>query len=131
VKKELDEALVRDFPNLYRARDGSLGRHSISFGFETTPDAWEPLVRRLAEKLETLILQLSEEERPKYYCLQCKSKLAGLRHYMSAQTPEMTAAIAQAEEESVRTCENCGKPGEVREHNHWLRVECDRCLILK
>jgi hypothetical protein len=128
VKKKLDEALVRDFPNLYRARHNP--KKSMIYGFDVS-DHWEPLLRRLSEKLEALILQMPEKERENYYCVQLKSKFASLRCYMSAQTDEMTNAIRAAEEEAYHTCENCGKPGTVSNNNHWLRVECDRCMLLK
>lgn len=129
MKKELDEALVRDFPNLYSQRHNR--KHSIYFGFDVG-DGWEPLIRRLASQLEKLILQLPEEERSKYFCVQCKQKLAGLRHYMSAKTAEMAEAIEEAENESYKTCERCGKFGTQKETDGgWIYIECDRCALLK
>lgn len=52
MKRELDAALVRDFPLTF-ARD-SRGREPWSmFGFECS-DGWEPSIRKTAEKLEPL-----------------------------------------------------------------------------
>ena len=35
--------------------------------------------------------------------------------------------IRKAEQESARTCEQCGSPGEMRIHNGWRSLKCDQC----
>lgn len=56
---------------------------------------------------------------------QVKEKFAGLRVYMTEYTPEINAAIDEAEEESLKTCETCGEPGIVRSGG-WALTLCDK-----
>lgn len=57
---------------------------------------------------------------------QVKEKFGTLRFYMTCETKEMSEAIRVAEEESARTCERCGMPGEQR-GGGWVLTLCDRC----
>jgi hypothetical protein len=114
VNEDLDRALCRDFPNLYQAEPG----------FDVG-DGWEPLIRRLSERLSALIAALPEDERGPFYVVQAKQKFGSLRYYMACETDEMTAAIRDAERESVRTCETCGEPGTRRTKGGWMTVACD------
>jgi hypothetical protein len=121
---ELDEALVRDFPNLYRDRNASMQVTCMCWGFPG--DGWEPLIRELSEKLETMILALPEDGRHHVRASQVKEKFGTLRFYMSAETDEMSAAIREAERKSAVTCEICGQPGKSREGG-WILTLCDKC----
>ncbi|MGO9832841.1 MAG: hypothetical protein ACLP1X_01360, partial [Polyangiaceae bacterium] len=49
---DLDVALVRDFPHLYRDRCGDTRETRMCDGFPG--DGWEPIIRRLSEKLEPI-----------------------------------------------------------------------------
>ena|ERR1041385_1086190 len=128
MKPELEEALFRDFPNLYK-----------NLAYFECDDGWEPLIRRLSEKLETMIkaldypyegkVQLLATDPPDWifpYAQQVKEKFGGLRFYMSSGTDEMYEAINQAESESYLTCEACGAPGESRSGG-WIKTLCDEC----
>lgn len=125
MKQELDDALCRDFPNLYRDRYYAMpGETLMCFGFECG-DGWEPLIRRLSAKLEAMILATPKYERLVYRAFQVKEKFGTLRFYMAlGQTDEMTAVIREAEEESARTCERCGAPGSRRGRN-YIATLCD------
>lgn len=120
---ELDEALVRDFPLLYRDRHASMATTCMCWGFPG--DGWEPIIRRLSEKLEPLLAAMSEDERPT--AMQVKEKFGTLRFYMTGgETEEMNALIQAAEDESASTCETCGAPGTQRGKS-WLFTACDLC----
>jgi len=71
MKPELDEALVRDFPGLYARRGTDMRETAMCWGFECG-DGWEPLIRRLSEKLEPIGAVAS----------QVKEKYGGLRFYI-------------------------------------------------
>jgi hypothetical protein len=122
MRDDLDEALVRDFPLLYRMRHGDPRETCMCWGFPG--DGWEPLIRRLSEKLEAIIAAMPEDERP--WADQVKEKFGGLRFYMSAYTDAMHEAIAEAEEEAWKTCEVCGAPGKPR-GGGWIETLCDEC----
>jgi hypothetical protein len=61
MKTELDEALCRDFPNVYRSRHDSMRTTCMCWGF-SCGDGWEPLLRRLSEKLEKIIIDTVPDE---------------------------------------------------------------------
>jgi hypothetical protein len=58
--------------------------------------------------------------------VQIKEKFGGLRVYLNGETPEMTAAIIEAERKSFETCEQCGAPGKLR-RGGWISTLCDIC----
>lgn len=121
MRKELDEALVRDFPNLYKERHGSPRETCMCWGFPG--DGWEPLIRRLSERLEPLGVVAD----------QVKEKFGTLRFYIESTTEEQRSAydfIHQAEAESAVTCEDCGASGSLRGREAgraWVRTLCDGC----
>jgi len=126
MKKELDEALVRDFPLTF-ARDAH-GREPWSmFGFECG-DGWEPSIRKAAEKLEVLF-QVAIKKDPEgyeagyYRTSQLKEKYGSGRWYLSGGTDEMHDIVEAWEEETYTICETCGKPGEIRGKG-WLYCAC-------
>lgn len=125
MRQELDEGLVRDFPNLFTDRNAPMNATCMCWGFECG-DGWEPIVRDLSAGLEALILELPESERGDYRAMQVKEKFGGLRFYMTMSTDEMQALIDDAERKSYETCEACGQPGCVR-RGSWIVVRCDGC----
>ncbi len=126
MKKELDEALVKDFPLTF-SRDAH-GREPWSmFGFECG-DGWEPSIRKAAEKLEVLF-QAAVKKDPEgyeagyYRTSQLKEKFGSGRWYLSGGTDEMHDIVEAWEEETYTICEKCGKPGEIRGKG-WLYNAC-------
>lgn len=126
MKKELDEALVKDFPNLYADRHGNPKNTCMIWGFPG--DGWESIIRKLSEKIEAFILSLPEENRREWKAEQVKEKFGGLRFYMSLHSPEVESWIEDAEKKSLITCETCGAPGSLRK-NGWWKIRCDDCEI--
>jgi len=130
MKKELDDALCRDFPNLYRRRNLSMRETAFAFGFQCG-DGWEPIIRRLSEKLEKLIASLPEDKRESFAVDQVKEKFGGLRFSLvSVPTDEMGTLIQETENESYKTCEGCGKPGSMR-GGSYIQTMCDMCHAMK
>jgi len=121
MRQELDEALVRDFPNLYADRHNK--KAPFCWGFECG-DGWEPLIRKLSEEVEAIIVTMPEKERKKFRVKQVKEKFGTLRFYMGIAHDGIRAAIDRAEQESAVTCETCGKPGKIRSGG-WISVLCD------
>lgn len=124
MKREYDDALCEEFPLLYADRTRSWREVPIGFGIECK-DGWYPLLRALSAQLEAFIMKLPEGQRPLYRAAQVKEKLGTLHFCMSRQTPEMSAAISEAEELSARTCEYCGAPGTLRRAADWRITLCD------
>lgn len=59
---------------------------------------------------------------------QVKEKYGGLRFYTTGTTPEVEQAIDEAEEECSKTCEDCGKVGELCINGGWYRTLCEECV---
>jgi hypothetical protein len=117
MKQELDDALCRDFPNLYKERTLSMQETCMYWGFPG--DGWEPLIRRLSEKLEPLGVVAT----------QVKEKFGTLRFYFSAPAgayEEAAQYVQEAEAASAATCENCGAFGELGGQG-WLTTQCESC----
>ena len=55
---------------------------------------------------------------------QIKEKFGGLRFYIGGGTDEVWDRIHEAEEASLRVCEDCGAPGSTTNHG-WIRTLCD------
>jgi len=129
MRKDLDEALCRDFPNTFRDRHASMQETCMCWGFPG--DGWEPLIRRAAQKIEAAILKLPEETRAKVCASQVKQKFGTLRWYMTYENDEIRAAIEEAIRESAHTCESCGAPGTLDKNEGWYTTECAECRSRK
>lgn len=83
---------------------------------------WHPILR----DLEAVLNQID----PDFELLQVKEKFGGLRYYASTElsgdeSDQFHTEIRMAEERSVRTCEECGKPGESYSSRHgYLKTLC-------
>ena len=55
---------------------------------------------------------------------QIKEKFGGLRFYAENLSKHAQGAVRMAEAMAERTCEYCGKPGELR-HGGWVKTLCD------
>jgi hypothetical protein len=121
VRPDLDEALVRAFPALYRERHGDRDETCMADGFPG--DGWEPLIRRMSEKLEPFCVGTDLR------ASQVKEKGGELRVSLESSGPildAVRAAVDKAVEESRRTCEGCGATGQPRKLR-WVRTLCDPC----
>lgn len=99
----------------------------MGFGFECG-DGWFDLIWKLAEDLERIYKEarlVIIPENP-FRVVQVKEKFGTLRFYINFGSDAMHDRIEQAEEESGRTCEVCGKPGELR-GGFWVRTLCGDC----
>lgn len=73
---------------------------------------WDGILERLSTKLEPLISKQPADQQWRYRAAEVKQKLGALRFTQEEDTtPEMAAAIREAEAESALTCEVCGEPG--------------------
>lgn len=98
----------------------------LKYGGMTCGDGWFDIVHRLSLMLEFEIASLPEADAHEFRAERVKEKDGTLRFYMSKATDVMTEMIREAEAESARTCEHCGKPGVLR-GSGWVRTLCDEC----
>lgn len=129
MRKELEEALIKDFPDLFRYYLPGEDRPALHFGFECG-DGWEPIIREAAAKLEAEIAKIGEPAREHLMsdgglaANQIKEKFGTLRFYLDGATEAMHKIAEEAEHKSETTCESCGKPGRLR-GRRWFYTACD------
>ncbi len=105
------------FPGIFRDKDADMRNTAMCWGFECG-DGWFEIIWSLCTELE----KLGED----IVASQVKEKLGGLRFYIQGGSDAAYALISKATKESVKTCEQCGKPG--RSHGtEWIWTECETC----
>lgn len=79
--------------------------------------------------LENLHQQLTQHA-PNYTVAQIKEKFGTLRVYLETGSngDDTARAIRDAEWESSRTCEYCGKPGKQLRTTGWIKTTCGECV---
>jgi hypothetical protein len=135
MKKELDDALVRDFPSVFSDRHADRRSTAMCWGFECG-DGWEKIIRELAEKLTWLGVAKA---------VQVKEKFGTLCFYIhSSDEPNDFSkaegkirgelshnAISSAACQSAHTCEECGEFGRLLYSNGspygWMKTLCKKC----
>jgi hypothetical protein len=120
VNPENTQALIDIYPALFS--DLSQRSCMYLFGFECG-DGWFELLRCLIQDIKGIC----ESNNLDIKINQIKEKYGTLRFYLSSETEELGRLIAQAEKESAHICEECGKPGSMREKCRWYSVKCDEC----
>lgn len=127
---EWDDEFYRRFPLLFA--DILTGTKNVSplteSGIECRP-GWRKVVESLCASLEAEIAGLPEDLRKHHRAIQIKQKFGVLRVYMSNMAPRMIGMIHTAEEESAKTCEECGRPGSIDKKKSWRRALCKACEV--
>lgn len=118
-----------DHIQAFLERHGLTGENRPYCGASFGP-GWVPLLDRLVTDLKALGWDGE--------CAQIKEKFGGLRFYIGGATEEtfkpIHDRIAEAEGESLRTCEDCGAEGKCRTKKpdgtyRWYRTLCDACDV--
>ena len=121
MNKENTEKLLNDFPEMFF--EDCRGPNRVPTMFNNIiycGDGWFDIIYNLCYEIYPM--------RPKV--MQIKEKFGGLRFYCSFPKDYSEKGyefIREAEEESFKTCEACGKPGELRIRNGWRMLKCDQC----
>ena len=84
---------------------------------------WSGIVHRLVADL----LELGWDGK----VFQVKEKFGGLRFYIADSDNLLADRIYAAEDESFRTCQECGEPGTVRGTRNWILTLCGPCDVAK
>jgi ribosomal protein L37AE/L43A len=123
MKKELQDTLLTDFPELYRQFYLPKDQTCMCWGFDTG-DGWYEIIYKLSQKLM--------EIDPYVEATQVKEKFGGLRFYVSdvriETSDEVYGLINEAESESFETCEKCGSKENVKlREGVWIFTLCNAC----
>jgi hypothetical protein len=129
MNAENTKALVESFPLLYCGADRPRPADSAPRFFFECRDGWFNLISQLSEKLERSARRCGaapdSADWPR--ALQVKEKYGTLRFYVMPSTDEFSRLIDEAEKQSARTCELCGRPAKLREKGRWYKTFCDPC----
>jgi formylmethanofuran dehydrogenase subunit E len=89
---------------------------------------WNEIIIRCNRKLEMLD--------PDYKILQIKEKFGTLRYYYRSDIKTLSIKeamdryVRQAEIESAKTCETCGKEGTITNRKMgWMKTRCSSCAV--
>jgi len=113
------------YPVLYQGRKFPITQSLIPFGIETG-DGWFKII----DQLSADITLLDEKNGTTTIAVQVKEKFGALRFYVESGSDAVYDLIDAAEEESLKTCEMCGEPGELRGVG-WVSTMCDKCWAEK
>ena len=106
-------------PNLEEIRED--GRLGIGPG-------WWPILDRVLEEIAETEPK-ADEINPS--SVEIKEKYGGLRIYIAHRFQDsghITKLLQEAEEVSLCTCEECGRPGAERDVNGWITTLCSECF---
>lgn len=119
MNEELQKKLIEKYPTIFKEWGGDPRQTCMAWGI-AVGDGWYNIIDKLCAKLEPQGVVAG----------QVKEKFGGLRFYINpvdnGDWNMIHKAINEAEAESFRTCETCGKPGE-RRGGSWVRTLCDEC----
>ena len=123
MKDELENKLVKEFPNLYKQTSLSPQETCMCWGF-CCGDGWEKIIYNLSKKITELD--------PNVEAVQVKEKFGGLRFYIGSaikdKADKVYEAISEAESESFKTCEYCGtKENVTTKGPGWIKTLCNDC----
>lgn len=90
----------------------------MCFGFECS-DGWFELLWSLCEDIDKM-------DKPEdFEVVQVKEKFGSLRFYTNNTTDEIYQRIKEADKQSEKICEVCGKEGKMRADMSWITTLCD------
>jgi len=122
MRPELEAKLFTDFPNLFQGRYKPITESLIPFGCECG-DGWFGIIYNLSKKISELD--------PDAEATQVKEKYGGLRFYFTSQNDnyeKIFELIQDAEDESYKTCEDCGTKENASPNEHgWIKTLCPEC----
>ena len=109
-----DAEIVSIYPELFQdiLREGR--EFTLPVG-----DGWYPIVAKLVREIKEVDEELGVQSR----VVQIKEKFGALRFYLDKPQSAHCEMIARAENESTRTCEDCGAPGKMY-NDGWVLTLC-------
>lgn len=123
MNREKEKRLIAEFPILYKEHHPLYPEEcDIPFHFECG-DGWYYLLYRLSQRISYIL----QRDNLDCYAVQVKEKFGGLRFYMSTTNDEIENEISMAEKIAEKTCEKCGKPGELINNRGWMITSCKDC----
>ena len=120
------EELMRRHPYVFEIRPGA--------SMLSCDPGWMAIYDRLFTDFEDELLQDPASLR-RFRLRQTKEKFGGMRVYYTFEEPDrvpedlrtrLCELTRQAEQQSMKTCQHCGQPGELRTFGGWFATLCAR-----
>jgi len=128
MKKELEDKLFEKYPQIFpKGRDVDIQENLMCFGFEHG-SGWYNILDNLFQKITDLLVEPN-----KIKMIQVKEKFGLLRVYFDQINcsediyNKIYDLINEAEEQSGKTCEVCGKEAKCTSNGGWVSTVCDEC----
>ncbi len=131
MKDELDKLLCETYPKIFRDRHAPVTETCMCWGFGIG-DGWYTIINSLCNQIQHYV-DWKQEQKEKYgrgegcpqvIATQVKEKFGGLRFYYDGGDAVVDGMVRMAESWAANTCEECGKPGQMRTSG-WIRTLCD------
>ena len=97
----------------------------MAFGFECGK-GWDKILEKLFSDIDSV---LTPDEKKEFRVTQVKEKFGGLRVYTNFGDDKIWDLISKAEDESYKTCEECGSKWFVTQSKGWIVSLCLKCMI--
>jgi len=115
-RKPVTALTTKELQGILKPFYGNKLRGGYFIGSDFGP-GWNDIVLAL----HTLLIR----DNPNYFIAQIKEKFGGLRYYIGGEETDVDVLISEAEALSYQTCEECGRPGVLREEIPWIATLCD------
>lgn len=127
MRQELDDLLCQRYPELFRDRHGDMAETSMCWGFRCG-DGWFGIIDRLCAEIAS---QVRDGRMPPVVVSQVKEKSGYLRFhirggFLRGGNAETHRLIELAQDQALRTCEECGQPGKLLNFGKPV-VVCPAC----
>jgi hypothetical protein len=137
MREDLDQQLCEKYPKIFANRHGDMKETAMCWGL-SCGDGWYNIIDTLCANIQSHIdwsiknhrydvVNNTTSIRPavkQVVAVQVKEKFGGLRFYYDGGDDYIRGLSSMAESMSIRTCEECGSPGQQR-NGGWVRTLCD------
>lgn len=125
MKKEYQDKLINEFPDLFRGTKKSPQESCMAWGCDVE-DGWFTIVYATSKSINAHLKRLKDAGKPlDFEYAQIKEKFGTIRIYDNGGDEFIDGVIAMAEWLSSMTCEVCGKPAKLCNNGNWLKTLCE------
>jgi hypothetical protein len=133
MREELDKALCEKYPKIFEQRHWDMSKTGMGWGFPG--DGWYDILDTLCGAIQNYcdnVKRYDGETKQlvpvckQVVATQVKQKFGELRFYFEGGDDAVHGMIMMAEYMSVRTCEDCGKPGKIVNTGGYIHAACPK-----
>jgi len=141
MSPENTKQLYEKYPLIFGQKDLDMRQTAMCWGFECG-NGWYTIINEICANIQNHIdnkndsikykkergeLPADAPSYPQIEATQVKEKFGGLRFYTNYSDEYIDGVIAMAESMSLKTCEQCGNPGNDESDGYWISTLCEPC----